>query len=229
MKVLLFLLLSTACFAQIKEGDVIDDGDIVEVKGREWTNPNGSTLVEVKQAWPNTKRIQVVDGGTYKWRSNSSKPDTAMFFETGLDEYEFTTIARRIVPPVVEMKIEAETARVIDRAQLDAATQNKTVCCVTATPLTNTKLIFDGEKNTGERKKVVFNYCRGNAGLGKIVVSFTKGTNTVSHTFYLLQTDLGLWKTWKELEFDIPPNQVGVMTISTDQFGAWNLDYVVFK
>lgn len=201
MRILLLLFLTTVSFAQSK---VFRAENIIE--------------------YDSTETIRVSDGMVYKW----TIPDntTARFFEAVDGEYEMILTAKK---KITDIKIEAETARIVERAQLDQGTGGNTICCVTGTALTNTRLIFDGEKDTGNRKLIVFNYARGNTGKGKIVVSFTKNGVVNSHTFHLDPTGTNVWNVWKEATFDLPPNQVGIMSISTDQPGAWNLDWLTIK
>lgn len=223
MRVLILLLISTACFAQIKNGDLVQAGDQI------YTNQGGQQLINVKKSWPVTKIIPVQNGQTYKWTSNSSNPDTARYFDTGIDEYEFTLTARKKLPPIQNIRIEAEHAEKIEGASLDPSTQGNTVCCITATATKPSKLIFT-TFDIGVRKKIVFNYARGHSGQGKITVTFTRTGGQVStYNFYLESTGNNVWNIWKEAQFDIPAGLSGQLTLSTDQYAAWNLDWVEFR
>jgi hypothetical protein len=205
MRVLIFLLISTTCFAQ---GPLVRGGD--------------------GAIWNIQKEYILKDGMVFKYIAG---PDTARYFNRGTDGrvYELTVSVKDITPLPV-LKMEAEHARIIERAALDTDTNGNTVCCVTGTPVNLTKLIFDGEKNTGNRKQIVIMYARGNTGKGKLTLSFAKeGYPVVSYNFYLDPTGDNTWVNWKEAVFDVPANLTGVMSITTDQLGAWNLDYVAFK
>lgn len=177
--------------------------------------------------WTIQKEYILKDGMTFKYIAG---PDTARYFNRGTEGkiYELT-ISVKDITPAPAMQIQAEHAVLIERATLDPNTNGNTICCVTGTSINPTRIVFDGEKDTGNRSKIVINYARGNPGNGKFVISFVKNGVTNSHTYQLPPTGTNVWNNWQEITFDIPPNQVGIMTISTDMPGAWNLDWLAFK